>query len=83
VEAGDGDRGGFKLPERLEQEWGIWRVCTHEYMKQSYHEVCELWTIDDLLDANQVLDAIENAQAWARADAEREAKRGVHGRGAR
>lgn len=37
---------------------------------QSYHEICEHWTIDDLDHANCVIDAFELAQAKQRAAAE-------------
>lgn len=34
---------------------------------QSYIEIIERWTLDDLSDANEVLDAIDEAQARQRA----------------
>jgi hypothetical protein len=41
----------------------IWRVIVSEPTRgQSYAEIVERWTIDDLDDANCVLDALEDAQ---------------------
>ena len=34
-------------------------------MRQSYHEICEHWTLDEVLDANLVLDSIYSAKARA------------------
>lgn len=76
--AASNESDGFRLPKELEEDWAIWRVVTHPQMHQSYHEVVEFWTIDDLLDANQILDAIESAQARADQKASRAAKK--HGR---
>jgi hypothetical protein len=37
-------------------------VVTHESTRgQQYHSITEHWTLDDLLDANEVLDAIDEA----------------------
>ena len=41
----------------------IWRVVTSEATRQSYYEIVEHWTLDDLDDANCVIDAIELAHA--------------------
>lgn len=50
----------------------IWRVVTHEATSgQSYVEINERWTLDDLLDANEILDAIDGARARQRKVAER------------
>lgn len=42
----------------------IWRVVTSEQMRgQSYVEICAAWTLDDVDDANAVLDAYDVAIA--------------------
>lgn len=42
----------------------IWRVVTSEITRgQSYYEIVEFWSLDDLDDANCVIDAYELAQA--------------------
>ncbi len=46
-------------------EWAIWRPVTHESMRASYIEVTTMWTLDDLDEANAVLDAIDVAQGAA------------------
>jgi hypothetical protein len=42
-------------------------------MRQSYYEITEHWTIEEVFDANTVIDAIEGAQARARRASERKA----------
>jgi hypothetical protein len=42
---------------------------------QSYHEICEFWSFDDLDHANCVIDAYELAQLKQRATAAAEAER--------
>ncbi len=42
----------------------IWRVVTSEPTRgQQYYEIVEHWSIDDLDDANCVIDAIEDVHA--------------------
>ena len=40
----------------------IWRLVTHETMRgQSYKEITETWLIEEVLDANTILTAYDNA----------------------
>ena len=36
---------------------------TSESMRQSYHEVAHKWTLTEVAQANEVLDALDEAQA--------------------
>jgi hypothetical protein len=49
------------LPDDI--EWSIWRVVTSDITRQSYWEICEHWSFDELDQANCVIDAFELAQA--------------------
>jgi hypothetical protein len=52
----------------------ILRICTHEHSRgQSYSEICESWTLDDVDVWNTLLDGIDvaNQAAMARAEKER------------
>lgn len=47
-------------------------MVTSEVTRQSYHEICEYWSFDELDHANCVIDAFEDAQARQRAAAEQQ-----------
>ncbi len=49
----------------------IWRVVVSEPTRgQSYHEIVEHWSLNDLDDANCVITAIENGQVRSQRAAE-------------
>jgi hypothetical protein len=68
-----GDEGGsieLRLPEGC--DWFIWRLLVDERMKvRSEAELEAEWSIDDVVMAHGVLDAIDAAEAEARRRADR------------
>jgi hypothetical protein len=43
----------------------IWRVATHPRIKDSLVTIQTEWSLDDLLNAHDVLDALEDAEVRA------------------
>jgi hypothetical protein len=57
-------------------DWDVHRVLTSgKYPGASLAEIRDMWTIDDLLDAHDVIDALEAAEADAVIEARRGAER--------
>jgi hypothetical protein len=66
------------VPPHIAEEWAIWRVITAEQFRgQQLVDVTERWTLDDIMDANDVLDAIEDAQARAAKKAKKAKRHGT------
>lgn len=66
------DEGRLDLSDDLKECWPIWRIATSEALRgQQVSDIMTNWTLDDLADANEVLDAIEEAQARVMRAAER------------
>ena len=70
-----GDSGGaaeveIHLPEEV--PWLVHRVATSRRYSDSLHTILTQWSVLDVFEANLVLDAIEDAEARARALADEE-----------
>lgn len=48
-------------------DWFFWRIVTSDKIRVGLVEIETQWTIDDVLDAHLVLDALESAEAEAEA----------------
>ncbi len=46
----------------------MWRVATHERMRDTLDVILDRWTLADVCDANAVLDAFDDAMAAAAAE---------------
>jgi hypothetical protein len=46
-------------------DWFLWRLLSSKFLSVSLQEVEEFWSIEDVADAHEVLDAIEAAEARA------------------
>lgn len=55
----------MNIPEGV--DWDIYRVATHERNRSGLHEIETLWSFDDLMLMNDMLDELEEAQARAQA----------------
>lgn len=40
----------------------MWRVAAHTRISDGYADICERWSLDDLVDAHQVLDLHEDLE---------------------
>lgn len=47
----------------------VWKIATHDKIRDSYADICERWTLRDLYDAHALLDAMDAAEARERAKA--------------
>ena len=63
-----GQSSTIRIPEHI--DWDIHRIAISERYKSSLIEIETLWSLDDLLDAHDILDVIERAEAEQRMQAE-------------
>jgi hypothetical protein len=47
----------------------IWRIATHPRIRDSLHTIQTDWSLDDLMQAHDVVDALEDAESRAHAAA--------------
>lgn len=55
----------MQLPPHLAWEWPLHRIATSGLYQDSFHTLCTEWTLLDVLNANDVINAIEAARAEA------------------
>jgi hypothetical protein len=51
-------------------DWYIWRVATSPKIRDSYAEICEQWSYEDLVHAHAVIDMLEEIDYMAHRDRE-------------
>jgi hypothetical protein len=61
----DRARVTFAVPEACRETWLIWRIVLSGKLNETYSNIAENWTIDEVLDARDLLDAIDEAIASA------------------
>ena len=57
-----GRRVVVDIPAHLKDEWTIWRVASSNKFSDSLIDIETLWSLDDLCDANDVLDVLEELE---------------------
>lgn len=56
------NRGGGKsvpVPAHLVEDWPVWRIVSRQMA--TLHEIESFWSLGDVLDANEVLDLMDEA----------------------
>lgn len=49
------------------EKWFKWRIVTHESLRVGLYEIENRWCLDDVVDAHDVLDEIDDAHRRAAA----------------
>ncbi len=73
AESSSEDGDGIPIPEYI--DWNIHRIASSQRYSSSLIEIENEWTIDEVWDANEVLDILKLAEEKASEKAAREAKR--------
>lgn len=53
------------LSAEAAEDWPVKRVATSGYYHDSFHTIRTCWSLKDVLDANEIIDALDDAKAAA------------------